>query len=128
MQFFYSVVDRDTAVVLRGGWSHTQELADRQPHGANELLLRGEWSVGTRLLGDVVSAPVVSKRDVQNFVARILSYTDGYAVRASEPDGKPMPEHVLAYRRAVRARGNEIEAMNPIPADYRDAKFWPEAL
>lgn len=47
-----------------------------------------------------------------------LAATDWYAVRASEPGGKPIPENVLAYRAALRA----IDQQPGWPSDVT----WPE--
>lgn len=41
-------------------------------------------------------AVAIAKRDA------LLAATDWYAIRASEPDGKPIPDNVLAYRQALR--------------------------
>lgn len=47
-----------------------------------------------------------------------LAATDWYAVRASEPGGKPIPENVLAYRAALR----DIDQQPGWPSDVT----WPE--
>lgn len=47
-----------------------------------------------------------------------LAATDWYAVRASEPGGKPIPPEVLAYRAALR----EIDQQPGWPTDVN----WPE--
>lgn len=68
---------------------------------------------------------IVTAADVKAFAGRILSYTDWVDIRSiNGPD--PSPE-MTAYRQAVRDRSGVIEAMTPIPADYRDPKHWPVA-
>lgn len=46
-------------------------------------------------LAEILSASI-AQRDA------LLSSTDWYVIRASEPDGKPVPDEVLAYRQALR--------------------------
>lgn len=46
-----------------------------------------------------------------------LASTDWYAVRASEPGGKPIPQEILAYRTALR----EIDQQPGWPTDIN----WP---
>lgn len=69
---------------------------------------------------------VVSVPDVKAWAGRILRYTDWYVTRQQE-GGAAVPDNVLAYRQAVRDASNDIEAMSPIPSDYRDPKYWPIA-
>lgn len=57
-------------------------------------------------------AAAIAKRDA------MLAATDWYAVRASEPGGKPIPENVLAYRAALR----EIDQKPGWPTN----PDWPE--
>ncbi len=58
--------------------------------------------------------------------ARRLSVTDWYITRAMDPsDGREVPAEVLAQRSAIRAASDEIEALEPIPADFADDVRWP---
>ncbi|MCM1224018.1 MAG: phage tail assembly chaperone [Lachnospiraceae bacterium] len=57
-------------------------------------------------------AAAIAKRDA------MLAATDWYAVRASEPGGKPIPPEVLAYRAALR----EIDQQPGWPTNQN----WPE--
>lgn len=71
-------------------------------------------------------APITAA-DVKIEAGRRLSGTDWYVIRAAE-GGAAVLETVAAYRAAVRAASNEIEAQDPIPADYADDSYWPEVL
>ena len=62
--------------------------------------------------------------EVKAEAARRLAPTDWYVIRAAE-GGTPVPSDVLAYRAAVRAASNDIEAMEPIPADLANDSYWP---
>lgn len=46
-------------------------------------------------------ATAEAKRDA------LLAETDWYAIRAAEPEGTPIPENVLTYRRALRELDND---------------------
>lgn len=85
----------------------------------------------------VVQAPPQSAADhepelvtaafVKYEAARRLYSTDWYVIRAAE-GGAAVPETVTAYRAAVRAASGEIEARDPIPADYADDSYWPAVV
>lgn len=69
-------------------------------------------------------APNVAQ--VKAEAARRLAPTDWYVIRAAE-GGTAAPANVLAYRAAVRDASNNIEVMDPIPRDFADDSYWPEA-
>lgn len=73
-----------------------------------------------------VESVTIAPEQIKQWAGRILSYTDWVALRALS-GGAPMSPEMTVYRQAVRDRSGEIEAMSPIPADYQDAKYWPEA-
>ena len=58
-----------------------------------------------------ILADAIAKRD------SLLAQTDWYAIRASEPGGKPIPDNVLAYRAELR----EIDKQPGWPSDVS----WP---
>jgi hypothetical protein len=70
-------------------------------------------------------ATAVSIHDVKVEQARRLSLTDGYVTRAADPtDGRPVPDDILAQRAAIRLAATALEAMTPIPGDYRADHHW----
>lgn len=63
--------------------------------------------------------------EVKGECARRLAFTDWYVTRAADPsDGRPMPDDVAERRTAIRAACERLIAMNPIPLDYTDSKYW----
>ena len=70
-----------------------------------------------------VDPVVITAAEVKQHAGRILSYTDWVDIRALS--GTPADPAMVAYRQSVRDASNEIEAMDPIPTDFRDPKYWP---
>lgn len=98
--------------------------------GDGEMLADGIWEAGKYrfVAGQPVAIaaplpPAVTIEEVKAFAGRLLRVTDWMVTRSLE--GTPVPPDVLAYRAAIRAASNEIEAMAPIPQDFKDAKWWP---
>jgi hypothetical protein len=72
-----------------------------------------------------IPPPPVTIADVKREAGRLLKYTDWYVTRAADPaDGTPIPNAVIAERQAIRDGAHRLEAMVPIPPDYRDPKYW----
>ena len=69
-------------------------------------------------------AVVIGPVQVKQWAGRLLSYTDWYVTRRADT-GEDIPADVLTYRQAVRDASGEIEAMDPIPEDYRNPDLWP---
>lgn len=42
--------------------------------------------------------------------------------------GKPVPEPIKAHAAAIRAASDRLEAMDPVPADFADDRWWPAPL
>ncbi len=130
-RFGYTIYDQATGAYVSGGSvSMARDLASQKVR-EGQVLIPEQHSRQTRLVDGVVvdieaELPPATVQDVKTWAARLLSYTDPLALRSI--DGAPMPPSVIAYRAAVRQRSNEIEAMVPIPPDYRDAKYWPNRL
>ncbi len=58
--------------------------------------------------------------------ARLLrKEVDGEALTAEEQARKAELRQIDAALEAIRAASNALEAMDPIPADYTDDKWWP---
>lgn len=119
---------------ILGVWSSTNERAvalatSRLKEG--EALHIGQVDAATQYLpGGILTPkpeepPAIVAADVKAWAGRILSYTDWVDIRSI--NGAPADPSMLAYRQAVRDASNVIEAMSPIPADYRDPKYWPVA-
>lgn len=130
----YAVYDVATGAVLRAGKStnRRQRVLERNALQAGEAIYcRGPIDLATTYLPNGVPTPkpevqfVVTAQQVKAHAGRILSYTDWLEIRAIS--GVPMTPEMAAYRQAVRDRSGEIEAMDPIPADFRDASYWPVA-
>lgn len=126
----YAIYDAATGAVLRVGKSTNPAILDVQVLADGEALHVGEINPGATFLpGGIPTAKpaqaiIVTPQEVKAHAGRILSYTDWLELRASS--GQQIPPEMIAYRQAVRDRSGEIEAMEPIPADFRDPSYWPE--
>lgn len=126
----FAVYEVATGKVLRTGSGSNPRILNVQKLAEGEALYVGKIDPATEYLPDGIPAPkppdvvVVEPAQVKAWAGRILSYTDWYVTRQHE-GGPEVPEHILTYRQAVRDRSGEIEAMEPIPADFRDPKYWP---
>jgi len=126
----FAVYEAATGKVLRVGRSSNPRIVEVQRLAEGEAIYAGEIDPDTQFLPGGFPAPkppepvVVPVSEVKAWAGRILSYTDWYVTRQNE-GGPQVPEDILAYRQAVRDRSGEIEAMDPIPADFRDAQWWP---
>ncbi len=64
-------------------------------------------------------------QDVKDEAARRLAPTDWQVLKSVESgDGPAISADLRKARALIRERSNEIEALDPIPADYRDEKYW----
>jgi hypothetical protein len=128
--FHYAIYEEVTGRVLRAGRGSSPDIGKIQPLGPGEALYEGEIDPAKEYLPGGAPWPKpdepvwVTKRQVKEHAARLLSYTDWYALRRADT-GEEMPEGVQAYRAAVRAASDALEAMQPIPADYQAAQHWP---
>lgn len=67
----------------------------------------GQWRIN-RETGEIAKHPFPGPTPAEVLAAAeakrnaLLAETDWYVIRASEPDGKPVPDEVLAYRQALR--------------------------
>jgi hypothetical protein len=128
--YHFAVYDSATGNVLRMGRSSNERVLEVQALAEGEALYVGEIDPETTYLPQGIPTPkspeaaVVTDLEVKALAGRLLSYTDWYVTRQQE-GGAAIPAEVLAYRQAVREASNAIEAMDPIPADFRDPKYWP---
>lgn len=116
---YWSVRDVD-GNVLRSGYTHNRHDIKRQAVNPGEVAKREKGPVTVP-----VPERVVTAAQVKAHAGRLLSYTDWVVVKALDT-GEPADPAVIAKRHAVRAASNQIEAMDPIPADFTDPKYWPE--
>lgn len=129
--YHFAIYDKATGEVLRQGKGSSPRLLEVQRLADGEALYAGEVDAKTTYLPGGFPAPkpaetvIIDPAKVKAHAGRILSYTDWYVSRDLEGGGA-MPEAIQAYRQSVRDRSGEIEAMNPIPADFRDPRWWPE--
>lgn len=129
----YAVYKTATGKVVAAGKSTNPAIIDVTREGLSEghALYEGEIDPDVVYLPDGVPTPkptqpvLIAPSQVKAHAGRILSYTDWLEIRAIS--GTPMTPEMAAYRQAVRDRSGEIEAMDPIPADFRDASYWPVA-
>ena len=126
----FAVYEAGTGRVLRTGRSTNEAALALQAHREGETLYVGEIDPKTTYLPGGVPTPkpaetvVVTAGEVKAFAGRLLSYTDWYVTRRADT-GEDIPEAVSTYRQAVRAASDTIEAMEPIPADFRAPSYWP---
>lgn len=127
----FALVDNATGIVVTAGHAGSelqlQVQIDNAPAG-HTVMVGVETTPGWKWTGkDFVPPPPppVTINDVKLEQARRLRYTDGYITRAADPtDARPIPEAVIAERQAIRDGAHRLEAMVPIPPDYRDPKYW----
>lgn len=128
----FAVYDIETGAVKRLGKSTSPravELAQsRLKEG--EALYEGEIDPKATYLPGGVPTPkppepvVITVAEVKAWAGRCLRYTDWYVTRRADT-GEEIPPDVQAYRQAVRDASGTIEAMDPIPEDYRNPALWP---
>ncbi len=131
--YHYAVFDLESGEVKRLGKStnRRQRVLERQRLSDGEgIYCLGPIDPKTTYLPGGVPTPkpeevrVVTPQEVKAHAGRILSYTDWVVVRAMDT-GEPADPAILAKRQAIRDASDALEAMDPIPADYRDPKYWP---
>lgn len=131
--YHFAVYDLATGEVRRAGYSTNRRarvLERRNLAPGEAIYCLGPIDPKTTYLPGGIPTPkpevvrVVSEQDVKAHAGRLLSYTDWYVTRQQE-GGADIPADILTYRQAVRDASGVLEAMDPIPADYRDPKYWP---
>lgn len=129
--FAFTIVRSQDGLVTSSGQAGSdlqlQTQFDYCPEG-HEIHAGIEIMPGWRYVdGEFVppSPEPVTVEMVKREAGRRLKYTDWYVTRAADPtDGRPVPESVLAERAALRAAAERLEAMVPIPPDYRSEEHW----
>ncbi len=126
----FSVYRESDGVVVNSGFASSPSSLAAQA-GPGELVYVGEaLEKGSRILSDrierfVPEEPPVTVSMIKDEQGRRLRYTDWYVTRAADPtDARPVPIEIVAEREAIRAAAHRLEAMNPIPQDYREPKYW----
>ena len=128
--YHFAIYDAATGVVLRAGRSVNPRISEVQKLAEGEALYEGVVDPATTYLPGGIPTPkspaelVVTAIEVKAHAGRLLSYSDWYVMRQQE-GGAEAPAEILAYRQAVRDASGTIETMDPIPADFRDPKYWP---
>lgn len=112
----YYTTDSDGKITQSAGWpfpGHTHETGREIIRGYDGgLYFAGDEPIDPNPPPPLELAAAIVKRDA------MLAATDWYAVRASEPGGKPIPPEVLEYRAALR----DIDQQTGWPSDVT----WPE--
>lgn len=128
----YAVYETDTGKVVAAGKSTNEAIIElaRSNLTPGQSLYVGEIDPNTTFLPGGFPTPkpaevrVVTPLEVKAHAGRLLSYTDWVVVKALDT-GEPADPAILAKRQAIRDASNAIEAMEPIPADFTDPKYWP---
>lgn len=128
----YAVYDRVTGKIVSAGRSSNASVLDllRERLGPSQALYEGEINPNSHYLPGglptekMVSHDLVEAREVKAHARQLLTYTDWYITRQQET-GAEMPGDVATYRQAVRDASGALEAMNPIPSDFRNQNYWP---
>jgi hypothetical protein len=95
-----------------------------------QALFKGQIDPKTTYLPGGIPTPkpqearLVTALEVKAHAGRLLSYTDWVVVRALDT-GTPADPEIISKRQAIRDASNALEAMDPIPADFLDPKYWP---
>src|SRR5690606_31010213 len=120
----YAVYEADTGKVISAGRSSNPDIIEltRERLATGQALYDGEIDPNAVYLPGGMPTPkpavpvILTPQEVKAHAGRILSYTGWMELRAST--GQQIPPEMIAYRQAVRDRSGEIEAMEPIPADF----------
>lgn len=130
MNHQFAIYETASGKVVRVGKSSNARILEVQPIKDGEALFVGEIDPDTQYLPGGVPTPkpkevrVVTALEVKAWAGRLLSYTDWVVVKALDTGALADPL-ILAKRQAIREASNTIEAMDPIPADFTDPKYWP---
>lgn len=128
----YAIFDAASRKVLRCGKTGTAREAFAKLRDGEDIVLGEEYPPGALVSADErscqVEAPAATATpaEVKAHARKLLRDSDWMVVRAMEDGAKPVPASVLAQRKLIRARSAVIEAMTPIPADFRDRKYWTD--
>jgi hypothetical protein len=128
----YTVYETATGKVLAAGRSTNPAIVAlaRNGLGEGQSLYEGPIDPKTTYLPGGLPTPkpieirVVSPLEVKAHAGRLLSYSDWVVVRAMDT-GEAADPAIIATRQAIRDASNALEAMEPIPADFTDPKYWP---
>jgi hypothetical protein len=128
----YAIYEEATGKVVGAGSSTNARVLylARKNLKPGQALYKGKIDPNTTYLPGGVPTPkpeevrVVTALEVKAFAGRLLSYTDWVVVKALDTGEPPNPD-IIAKRAAIRAASDAIEAMDPIPADFTEPKYWP---
>lgn len=128
----FTVFDAATGDILRSGTCQRQSLA-LQSTAPSEIVIEGRYDDGEYIIHMAPEGPRPRKRRAQGATAedvraetqdRILarySITD----QLNAEDGEER-DQMRAWINDVRAAGRRLAGMRTIPANYRDARYWPD--
>lgn len=127
----FSVVDLDTGRILRVGSAPARDLA-AQAKGAREKVVAGLLDTAKRVDLEALAQGklVLTDRPVRIRPEQVRAEAER-RILERYPIWKQMnlirvgDAAMGAYIDAVRAASNELEAADPIPADFRDDRHWP---
>lgn len=95
------------------------------PYGLNPEITAWLMSNPGHPIGAYV-APTITVEDVKyETKARIADSGITWMLEREMTGGDPVPQAIKDYLAAVRATGTALEAMEPIPQDYRFDHRWP---
>lgn len=129
-QIEWSVISLATRVVRESGRAATLQDCMAQAGEGEDVFIGQALPAGSVVAPDGTSKPPQPNNpqptvaDVKAFASKQLGYTDWYVTRSMEPDGKAIPDDIIKIRNRIRERAAALEAMVPIPGNFRDPQFW----
>lgn len=127
----YAIYDVESGLVVRKGrgamrsaligLQHSESIYWGEVNAATQRIVNGE------LQDREPDTKPVTVQQVKDWAFRLLAPSDWRSRRADDR-GEPMEQEWIDYREGVRQASDALEAMDPIPQDYRDAKYWPDQL
>lgn len=128
----YAIYETETGKIVSAGKSSNRRILvlARNTLVDGQSLYVGEIDPKTTFLPDGVPTPkpeevrIVTALEVKTHAGRLLSYTDWVVVKALDT-GEPADPTIIAKRQAIRAASNALEAMDRIPVDFTNPKYWP---
>lgn len=128
----YAVYETETGKVVSAGKSTNRRvlvlarkaLSDGQSLYVGEIDPKTTYLPGGIPAQKPVEVRIVTPSEVKAFAGRLLSYTDWVVVKALDT-GEPADPAIIDKRAAIRAASDVIEAMDPIPVDFTNPKYWP---
>ncbi|KQT50342.1 hypothetical protein ASG47_19760 [Devosia sp. Leaf420] len=138
MNQHFGVFDAESGALLSAFSTNDLHQVGIQSQMNRQVVLEGDFSQGHWRIGpdgwpeSFEPIVVVTADEVKALAARLLRETDWQVTRHRDEVDAAQPTSLTAEayaglldaRQAIRDASNRIEAMDPIPADFRNPSYW----